>query len=112
MTKKNVNNEKMKKMEERGDLALRSFFLRFRDMHPECSRVTESGFEAAVECERKDAVQKFMKEPDVAGALEDFIINCSSLSSFKPQTPLGKFRTYLRRTTVDRPSGERRVSRL
>jgi len=81
--------------EEGEGSALHGFYLEFRQVHRECERVTEQDFIAAVARSRTTDSNGKVSMPDVAGALADFRLNCACLSSFKPQSPVQKFRNYL-----------------
>jgi hypothetical protein len=76
---------------------IETYLDRLRDVHPECEKITEQQFVAALR-----ATNALAYEPSVIGeALDAFERQCCSVTSFRPQTPLGKFENYLKRSIED-----------
>lgn len=72
------------------------FFADFRDVHGECGRVTEQEFVAACAAERHAGLDDGAFLEAVSSALADFRLNCASMTSFRPQSAVQKWRNYLK----------------
>ena len=66
----------------------------FRSVHSECARTSEMAFGSAIRaCVAEEAPDAVFAE-----ALDAFTRHCAGVVSFRPQTSLGKFENYLRRS--------------
>jgi len=91
-----------------GDLPLPAggWLEKFRGVHPECATVSSMAFVSAL---RAACVYD---QPEVVElSLDAFERHCASISSFRPQTALGKFENYLRKAKTDSATTSARVDR-
>jgi hypothetical protein len=71
---------------------IESCLTQFRAVHTECEKVSEMQFVAALR-----ATGSLEADPSIiTEALDAFERQCCSVTSFRPQTPVGKFENYLR----------------
>jgi len=93
--------EKRESIAPAKDASLEEFHAAFQSVHPECARVGLCDFISVVAACRI-VFNGEVVEPDVYAALNDFRINCCSMTTFRPQGAVQKFRNYLVQATAQR----------